>query len=295
MSELVRRGFWEKLLHLDRRLIYGLVFLVVLLPMVFGWKSTPRYINPWTQAFYDYLDQLPPGTPVLVAFDFEPASRPELYPMAVAVTRQLMRRDLRVISLTLMPGGVLQANQITDMVAKEEGKTYGVDYVNLGWKPNYVAVILGLGENLQRVFTFDVRDQPTAALPVLRGVHTYSDLGVVVDITGTAITLEWVTLAHQRYKVPIAAGVTSVVAVDLYPYLKTGQIVALLNGIAGAAEYEYLLEHPDQAVLAMPGVTAVHLLMVLLVVVGNVAYFATRRHSAEPELEPPEPPTGEEV
>jgi hypothetical protein len=79
---------------------------------------------------------------------------------------------------------------------------------------------------------------------------------------------------------------------DLYPYLRTHQLVGLLNGIAGAAEYEKLLNAPGQGMLAMPAVTAVHLLIVLLVLVGNLAYFANRRWPAAPA---PPPPTEGEV
>ena len=290
-----RRRGWEALLHIDRRFIYAVLFIVVLLTLVFQWKSPAGYTNRWTQQLYDYIDKLPPGTPVMLAFDFDPSSRPEVYPMAMALTRHVLSRDLRLITVTLLPAGQLLAEQVTDQVALEQGKQYGVDYVNLGFNPNSTAVLLGMGENLQRVYTLDTRHKSTLAIPALRGVHSYADIKLVVDITGTSVTGDWIVLAHQRYKVPLAAAVTSVVAVDLYPYLMTGQLVGMINGIAGAAEYEQLIKKPDQGQLAMAGVTAVHLLMVLLVVIGNIAYFVTRRHAGEPEAEPPEPPTGEEV
>ena len=291
----MRRRGWEAILHIDRRFIYGAVFLVVALPLVFGWKTPPGYTNPWTQAVYNYIEKLPPGTPVLVSVDFEPASKPELAPMTVAAMRHILRRNLRLITLNLVPGGVIMTEQMTDQIAAEQHKQYGKDYVNLGFNPNALAVVLGLGENLQRVFVFDTKGQPTSAIPALRGVHNYSNMGLVVEVTSTGLTGLWIAYAHERYRVPLAAGVTSVMALDMYPYLHTGQLVGMLNGIGGAAEYEKLLNAPGEAMLGMPGITAVHLLMVLLVVIGNLAYFATRRHAGELEAEPPEPPTGEEV
>ena len=216
--------------------------------------------------------------------------------MAVAVTRHIMRKNLRLIAMTFMPGGVLLSQSVLEQVAKEEGKTYGEDYVNLGWRPGIQPVLLGLGENLKRVYLSDIKENPTSTIPVLRGVHDYRQIKLIVDITGTGLTGAWIAFAHQRFHAPVGAGVTSVVAMDLYPYLRTKQLVGLINGIAGAAEYEKLLDQPDQAVLAMPGVTAVHLLMVVLVLIGNIAYFASRRHHGrEAEHEPPEPPTGDEV
>jgi hypothetical protein len=286
---------WERLLHIDRRLIYLVLLGVVLVPLVLQWKLQPGYTNPNTQALYDYIEKLPAGKPVLVAFDFEPSVSPELLPMAYAVTRHVMKKNLRLIGMTFNSGGILLSQDVMDKVAKEYGKQYGVDYVNLGTKPLPTAVLLGLGENLKRTFVTDWNQAPTAPMPVLRGVHDYKDIGLVVDITGTGITGAWIAFAHQRFHVPVGAGVTSVVAMDLYPYLRTKQLVGLINGIAGAAEYERLIGVPDQGTLGMPGVTAAHLVMVLFVLIGNIAYFVTRRHAATPQHEPPEPPTGEEV
>jgi hypothetical protein len=286
---------WERLLHIDRRFIYLVLFIVVLAPLVVGWKLSPGHANPWTQSLYNYIDKLPAGTPVLVAYDFDPSVSPELLPMAYAVTRHVMKKNLRLIGMTFLPGGILLSQEVMTKVAKEQGKQYGVDYVNLGTKPGVQPVLLGLGENLKRVFVTDWQQQPTGPMPVLRGVHDYQQIGLIVDITGSGLTGSWIAFAHQRFHAAVGAGVTSVVAMDLYPYLRTKQLVGLINGIAGAAEYERLLAAPDQATLAMPGVTAVHLLMVLLVLIGNLAYFASRRHAAAPQHEPPEPPSGEEV
>ncbi|HEY3396909.1 MAG TPA: hypothetical protein VGM19_04545 [Armatimonadota bacterium] len=282
-------------MHIDRRLIYALLFAVVLAPFLLQWKQPPQYINPWTQSLYDYIEKLPPGTPVLVSFDFDPAVKPELYPMAMAITRHLHRRNARVIGMTMLPSGVLMVDDVLNQTGEEAGKRRGEDWVNLGYKTGGLAVILGLGENLKRVFPTDAHLASTAPLPVLRGVRNYQDIGLLITISGTGMPGAWIAFAHQRYKVPVAVGTTSVQATDYYVYLRTGQIVGMLNGIAAAAEYEKLIGVPDQAMLGMPGVTACHLLMVLLVIVGNVAYFASRRHREEPTAEPPEPPTGEEV
>jgi len=40
----------------------------------------------------------------------------------------------------------------------------------------------------------------------------------------------------------VAVGVTAVMAADLYPYLQSGQLVGMLAGLKGAAEYEKLVD-----------------------------------------------------
>jgi len=268
---------WERLLHIDRRIIYLVLFLVVLLPFLLGWQPPPGEINQWTRSLYDYIDSLPEGTPVMISFDYGPSVMPELHPMAVALSRHILKRNLRLIAVTLHVQGALLAQDVLGRVSEELGKQEGTDYANLGFKPGGIAVILGMGESIKRTYPTDMQGNPTAALPVMQGVQNYDDLGLVITISGAGIPATWIAYAHERYKVKVAAGVTSVQATDFYVYLRTRQLIGMLNGIKGAAEYEYLVGKPDQAALGMPGVSAVHLLMVLLVIIGNVAFFASRR------------------
>ncbi|MGC9317013.1 MAG: hypothetical protein ACP5KN_03125 [Armatimonadota bacterium] len=70
-------------------------------------------------------------------------------------------------------------------------------------------------------------------------------------------------------------------ATDLYPYLQSHQLVGLINGLKGAAEYELLLGLEGEDAPGMLGMSAqsiAHLLIIVLVIVGNIAYFASGRH-----------------
>jgi hypothetical protein len=40
----------------------------------------------------------------------------------------------------------------------------------------------------------------------------------------------------------VAVGVTAVMAADMYPYLQSGQLIGMLSGLKGAAEYEKLVD-----------------------------------------------------
>ena len=75
----------------------------------------------------------------------------------------------------------------------------------------------------------------------------------------------------------VGAGITAVMATDLYPYLQTKQIVGLVNGLKGAAEYEHLIGHHEMGVRGMAAQSIAHLWIILLVIVGNIAYFVSRR------------------
>ena len=65
-------------------------------------------------------------------------------------------------------------------------------------------------------------------------------------------------------------------ASDAYPYLNAGQLEGLLGGLSGAAEYEKLIGVPGTATIGMDAQSIAHILIILLIALGNIAYFATR-------------------
>jgi hypothetical protein len=49
-----------------------------------------------------------------------------------------------------------------------------------------------------------------------------------------------------------------------------------MPGLTSSAEYELLLKKPGLAVAGVDAVSTSHLMVVALVILGNIAYFATR-------------------
>jgi hypothetical protein len=63
----------------------------------------------------------------------------------------------------------------------------------------------------------------------------------------------------------------------LYPFLQTKQLIGLIGGLRGAAEYETQVDKPAKATQWMSIQSIVHLTIIVLVILGNVAYFVSRR------------------
>jgi hypothetical protein len=266
----------EKFLHIDRRYIFILVAIGVIVPLVFpiGLAVTT---SPPVENVYKEIEGLEPGTPVIVSVDYDAATQPELSPMTTAVFRHCFARDLPVIITTLNPGGPGLALEISDRISKEAGAVYGEDYVFLGYKVGASAVILSIGQDFHVSFPADYFNTPIDEIPLMKKVKNYNDVGLVVSLSGTVAPEFWVAYAHERYGQKVAAGVTAVMAADYYPYLQTGQFVGLLGGLKGAAEYEKLIERPDDGLKGMDAQTIVHLFIVVMIILGNVAYIFVQR------------------
>jgi len=269
-------NFYEKFLHIDRRYIFIFVALGVIIPLVWplGLAVTT---SPPVENVYNAVEELAPGTPVLVSVDYDPSTQPELSPMTIAVLRHCFARDLPVIITVLHPGGPGLALEISDRISKEVGAVYGEDYVFLGYKVGSSAVILSIGQDFHVSFPADYFNTPIDEIPLMKKVKNYNDIGLVITMSGSTYPDAWVAFAHERYGQKLAAGVTAVMAADYYPYLQTGQLVGLIGGLKGAAEYEKLIDRPDDGLKGMDAQTIVHLFVVLMILLGNIAFLFVQR------------------
>jgi hypothetical protein len=271
-------NIWERMEKIDRRWIYLLVAIAVIIPFIIPVRF-PVSVTPETKDIYDYIQAMPDSSVVILSFDYYPSTLAETQPMAIAAMNQFFRKDMKVITLSNIPlGGPSLAELVTREVAKEYHKVYGVDYVNLGYKANYVAVLKGMGTSIESIFPTDNSGTPLKDLPLMQKVKNYSDVKFIFDIADNATADYWVSIVNAGYGVPMAVGATAVMAPKLYAYVGAKQIVGLLGGMKGAAEYEILLNKRASAFRGMDIQSLVHFLIIGLVILGNVGYFAGRRY-----------------
>ena len=153
----------------------------------------------------------------------------------------------------------------------------GEDFVFLGFRPGVTQVILGMGTEIKSVFDTDYYGTPLDTIPIMQNITNYDQIDILVDLASSNTTEAWIIYANDQYNLKIAAGVTGVMISQMFPYLQTGQLVGLMSGILGAAEYENLVGVPAKGMQYINVNSFVHLLIVILVVFGNIAYFIQRK------------------
>jgi hypothetical protein len=269
-----RNGVWMRLLRLDRRIIFVMIALATAVPLLFP-INLPIAVSPRVRAAYNTVDRQAPGSYVLMSLDYEPDIMAELQPMAIAVLRHCFRRGLKPVVLTLYPAAPGLIERALDIAATAEGKKRNVDYVFLGYKSGSQSVILGLGESIRTMFPTDFWGTPLDQIPMMRGHNSYADFPLVVNLSGSAIADYYIRIAATRYRRPMVLGATAVMTTDYYPYLSSGQILGLIGGMKGAAEYERLNDIFGDARRGMDAQSLVHVVIVVLVVLGNLALFLT--------------------
>jgi len=285
------------LTKIDRRIIYLILFSVVTLPIIFPSVKSVRVMPP-VEKLYNAIDNIPEEKALIIDFDYDPQTLPEIEPMAFAILRHAFTKRIKVLALSLyvQPLGLAQnalinvAEEFNSLAATHEDSIiYGRDYVFLGWQPPPLIPILGMGESIINVYRNDYYGNRTDTLPLMKEVKNYGDVGLLVSLSSGDPPRWWIEYAQNRFGVKVGAGITAVSASEFYPYLQTGQFSGLMVGMKGAAEYEEQVETElgikvrRKASEALPALTYAHIVIIIFIVVGNTGYFISRRHKGAPK------------
>jgi hypothetical protein len=284
---------YEFLKNIHRRWIFLLMFLCVAIPILLE-AQFPEKATGLAEAVFNEIEALEEGAPVLLAFDFDPASEGELGPMATAFVRHCCEKKVKMYFMALWPvGPQMIDDNIRDVIEADFPELhYGEDYVNLGFKSGMEGVIKVVVTDLRQLYTTDSFGTSVDEIPMMKDVENVQHMDLIINVSaGYAGTKEWVQYAVTPFpdEIRLVAGCTGVQAPLLYPYIPQ-QLPGLLGAIKGAAEYEKLVmdkyggDNPPGRYLEgqrrMGPQLVAHLLMITLIIVGNWVYFTGQKREA---------------
>ncbi len=265
--------------QIDRRWLFLLIFVGVALPLIFT-IGLPLEISKNVEMVYDLIEETPKGSKALISFDYDPASMPELHPMAKALLKHCFDKDINLIFTALWPMGVQMADDIMSQLQEEfPDLIYGEDYVNLGFKAGGMITIQSMGKNFREVFPEDMNGNKIDDLPIMEGINNFNNIGFVFSLSAGAPGIkEWVQIAHDAYNRPTSGGVTGVSAPAMLPYVnQQKQLTGLLAGLKAAAEYEKMIKAPGTATSGMDAQSVAHLIIIIFIIIGNVNYWRNKK------------------
>ena len=287
---------------LDRRIIFLLIGLSVLIPLIKpDWLSLPIKIDQNTEIVFDTVSNLKEGDKVLLSFAYGASTKPEIHPMAVALLKHLFSKGVYVYIVSLWPEGPIMANQaLSDALNSRLFADSVPEYVQFDYKVGGFVVIKGIADNLREIYKQDINGKSIDQINIMNGINSVKDFDLVFDFSaGVPGNAEWVQYACDPKGVPLSSGCTSIMVTDAIPYVESGQLKGILAGMPGAAEYEKLvydymiLEQNNnnkyivsdvmvergKAHSRMSAQSVAHLLMVLFIIIGNLAYYFNRREN----------------
>ncbi len=280
---------YDKMLAIDRRFIYLIIFLAIAIPTVKP-LNLPVKVTPDVRGVFDQVEALEPGSPILISIDYEPSSTPEMDPMSKAMILHCMLKDLKIVGISyLIYGGGIAEDLFSKVSAMYkfhtgEAPKYGVDYAYLGYKPGDWAMIIGLGQDLKKTVKEDHYGTNVYELPILQDLNKLSDFDYMLCLHDDAYIDYWITYGYERTGIKIGSGCTAVMATGMYPYWRTGQLTGIVGGLKGGSEYEklvnekYDLKQPLlQARAGMDAQSVIHMVIIIFMLLGNFAFLMKSR------------------
>ena len=134
-------AWYDRLLSLDRRWIYVILAIAVIIPAIFEMHVSVS-VSSEVKAVHSFVSEIRDDKLLFLAFDYDPSTMAELHPMTEAIMRQVFKQDGRLIMSSLSQFGPPMANQLITRIAGEYGKESGKDFVFLGYKPYPAITIL---------------------------------------------------------------------------------------------------------------------------------------------------------
>ncbi len=237
---------FQKIQSLDRRYVYLVVALAIIVPLLIPFNSRIDTTEP-TENVYQMIDSFAgkPDKAILMNFSHNASTMAELFPMEVSILRHCFERNVKVFTLCFYPDTAPLVDYAIN-TAKEDFDNIksGENYCNFGYKPIglFLPILLGMGENIAEAVETDAEGRKLENLLIMEGIQNYDDLNLIVDFSASGSVFSWITYARVKFGANVAAGITAVMAADNYPYLQSGQLIGMLAGIKGAAEYEKLVD-----------------------------------------------------
>lgn len=259
-----------------RHVVFVIVALAVVLPILFN-VHLDNSVTPETKQVFVNIDSLASGSVLMLSFDFEASSFAEVRPLADVMIRHAFSKNLRIVAVSLFAEGSALGGQLLKSLGDQAGKEYGRDFVYLGFRPQYQAAILAMGESIKAEFPTDYYGTPTGALEMLNTVDNYDSIALVTSIADGSMPTYWVEYAVTPHHVNFQTVLTASMATSFYPYIGSGQIKGVAAGLKGAAEYESLYGREGAGSRGLLAQSVSQFAVVLIIIAGNLIERYRRR------------------
>jgi hypothetical protein len=310
-----KKNFFDMMQALDRRWIYLIVALAIIIPLLIPFNSRTDTTEP-SENVYKMIDSFSgkSNKAILLCVSHDASTMAELFPMEVSILRHCFERNIKVFSICFSPTSAPLVDYAIN-TAKEDFPDIksGEDYCNFGYKSAslFLPILLGMGEDIANIVETDAEGRKIANLEIMKDIRNYDDMNLIIDFSASGSVFSWVTYARVKFGANVAAGVTAVMAADNYPYLQSGQLIGMLAGLKGAAEYEKMVDvfavqgrnfskevisetrvpitgdHElygnkipmrfKKARIGMNAQSVAHIMMIVFIILGNIGYFVTRK------------------
>lgn len=270
----------EKLLNLDQRIIFALMFIALAFPIL-NPVVLPMAIQGYSQQAFDFSDGIPEGSIVIFEGGLGAATYPQGGPGMVVQIYHMLTKGVKIVFFSMgAEQNVFTMTAIETALNKLPAGTpaeNGVDWVHLGYIAGGESGVAALVNDIRSTIQKDYFDTPIDDIPLLEGFNDASGFAAVLWWGGSEGSMPYgIRQISVPFEIPITGMATTNEVPNFSPYISAGQLQGIFGGVRGSAEYEFLLNLPGPALGQAMATNFGGLLWMILVIIGNVIYFIHR-------------------
>jgi len=275
----------DKLLDLDQRIIYALLFIALAFPILHP-VVLPMDIQAYSQESFDFADSIPDGSVVLIEGGLGAATYPQGGPGLEVQIVHMLRKDVKLVFFSIgTETAAWTATAINNALARLPAGVAaenGVNWVHMGYVPGGESGTAAFANDIRSVKSEDHYGTPIEQIPLMNDINMASDFAAVFWWGGSEGSIPYgVRQIVTPFGVPMTGMCTTNEVPNYTPYINSGQLHGIIGGVRGSAEYEYLMSMPGLALGQAMATNFGGLLWAFLVVLGNVLYFIARREEGD--------------
>jgi hypothetical protein len=222
-------------------LLLAVTFTVLFLRTQIFAMPDGRYLPLALNSALEVVRNIPEGSPVLVAVNYEPSHAAEMEVAATPLLDQmiLLKHPRLTFISTNEKGALLSERIITGPLA---GHNYqaGIQYLNLGYLPGGSMGIHAFSENPASIVPFDTNLVPAWDTAALQGVNSLSQFSTMIIITDNIDSARaWIEqTTGLRGSASVIVVSSAQTAPFIQPYYASGQVSGIVGGLHDGALLE---------------------------------------------------------
>jgi len=272
--------FWRKLLNIDSKIIYVVVGLALLLPVIKPVGMPVSISEEYTRRFYNYLTDIPKDAVVFFDLSFRETGEAELGSSVLPAFELLQKRGVKIVCGGQWQQAPFFMQSRLEKKAEEIGSVYGVDWVNIGYKPGGTATWRAMMEDFWKgAAGVDCNETKFDELPLMdrvRKLDKETFAAIVIWQAGTPGSGTWMQYAPD---IPLLAVYMGGIGGNAR-YLRSGQVQAMIGGMQQAAEFEIITDCLGDATGLLDAQSLAVLVVIAFIVLGNISWIMVKRQDS---------------
>jgi hypothetical protein len=258
----------------DKRWIYVLLFILVLIPLIRP-IGMPVAVSARTKEYYDKVNALKEGDIVLDSWDMEYSGFMELKPGVLASHRILIEKGVKLCITLNHPEALAIPDEVfgpLKSVMERYDYTYGDDYIILGYVFPNEAAVAAMATDFHGAVSVDWKGESIEGT-FLDAIEDGGDFAMISSYTTGIVSTAVVRHFGQTFGTPIVRNSIGIMISAQTAYLDAGLIDALLGSTRGGAELEYLIGAPGPGLKSMDAFTLGHYMLIAFIIIGNIGHY----------------------